>query len=188
MPRLFAAIPVPEPALSELSDILEGLRAKGWPVRWVRRDGLHITLKFYGAVAEEDVSTVETALGRATESVGSFRLCGARVEAFPPGRRARVVWMSLAASRDLELLQGRVERGNAAESQPVERRPFRPHITLGRVEQGARLPPSALTGPVVQGDIGFLADRVVLFESRSGRGGSVYTPRLTIGLKSCPVV
>ena len=52
MIRLFVAIPVPEPALSALQARLRDLRSRKWPVRWVREDGLHLTLKFLGWVED----------------------------------------------------------------------------------------------------------------------------------------
>ena len=60
-----------------------------------------------------------------------------------------------------------------------EGRPFRPHITLGRVREGLRLPPGAMSHleglPPGQP---FTADRIVLFESRLTTEGPVYSVRL----------
>ena len=51
--RLFAAVPVAEPARAEILAVLARLRASEWPVRWVQDEGLHLTLKFFGEVASE---------------------------------------------------------------------------------------------------------------------------------------
>lgn len=186
--RLFAGIPVPEPALSELSSVLDGLRSRDWPVRWVRKEGLHLTLKFFGQVASERVPPLEAALVEAAEGCGPLSLCMTGIGSYPPGHRARVIWIGLDAPGGLELLQDRVERICEIAGYPLEGRPFRPHITLGRVIDGQTLPPKVLTGFPESFDIPFLADRVVLYESRPGRGGSIYTPLHMIGLTSCPVV
>jgi len=48
--RLFAAIPIPDPARGQILDLLGDLRQGDWPVRWVHDEGLHLTLKFFGEV------------------------------------------------------------------------------------------------------------------------------------------
>jgi 2'-5' RNA ligase len=85
-------------------------------------------------------------------------------------------------------LQDRIERACQTLGYAVEGRPFRPHITLGRVQEGEWLPPNALARFSGEYEIAFLADRLQLLESRPGRGGSQYLTRQTIALAPCPVV
>jgi 2'-5' RNA ligase len=186
--RLFAGIPVPEPAQTELGLVLHELQSKGWPVRWVREGGLHLTLKFFGWVDDDRISQIEESLERAAEGFEAIPLSCTGLGSFPGGRRARVLWAALEAPPSLELLQDRVERGAELLGFPLEGRPFRPHITLGRVEKDAVLPANAAVLLHSRLNINFLADRLVVFESRIGRGGSVYTPRHTVGLSPCPAV
>src|SRR6476661_4630708 len=56
--RCFAALPVPEDAAAALAQVVAPLRAGSWPVRWVRPEGIHITLKFYGEVAEDRAESI----------------------------------------------------------------------------------------------------------------------------------
>ena len=60
--RLFAAVPVPEPAREQILKLLAKLREAGWPVRWVHDEGLHMTLKFFGEVAPERLDVIAEAL------------------------------------------------------------------------------------------------------------------------------
>lgn len=186
--RLFAGIPVPEPALSELVSLLEQLRGRNLPVRWVRDKGIHLTLKFFGQVGAAQVPVLSAALADATEGFGPFGLAAAGLGSFPPGRRAKIVWIGVEAPSGLEVLQHRVERACERVGCPVDGRPFQPHITLGRVTEGSSLPARALAGLPVPAEVRFLADRVVLYESRPARGGSIYSPVSTIELTPCPVV
>ena len=84
----------------------------------------------------------------------------------------------------LELLVHRVERACAGLGFPVEGRPFRPHVTLGRVREGRRLPEPAVRA--IEGAelpaASFMAERVVLYESLPGPGGSRYEERATFPL------
>lgn len=180
--RLFAAVPLPEQALAEAGEILARLRESGWPVRWVRPEGLHITLKYFGEVVPERFDTIAEMLGFAISGAPRLPLSLAGVGAFPSLDRPRVVRLDLAGdTHGLELLQDRLERGGLRIGFPPEGRPFHPHITLGRVKEGQRLPPEA--APLlrsVRGGQPFEADRVVLYESIQADFGPSYDPRSEI--------
>ena len=186
--RLFAALPVVGPAQRELTGLLQTLRERDWPVRWIRAEGIHLTLKFFGPVPPDRILPIENALSHAADGFGPIPLACSGLGSFPPGKRARVVWVGVEGASALELLQDRVERACEAEGYPLEGRPFRPHITLGRVQEGRALPPEAFAGIASDLEVPFLADRMVLFESKPGPGGSVYRPHRTFALSSCAAV
>ena len=168
--------------------VLSQLYSRNWPVRWVRPEGVHLTLKFFGAVSDETASQLIPALAAAAEGIGPIPVSCAGLGSFPPGRRAKVIWMSVESPGSLELLQDAVERACLPLGFPVEGRPFRPHITLGRVKEGAQLPTGDLTELEPDIAIPFLADRLVLFQSQPGRGGSVYSHLHSFALRPCAAV
>ena len=186
--RLFAGIPVPQPALSQLQAILRDLQARSWPVRWVRPEGLHLTLKFFGSVAERTAEALVPALATASDGMGAIPISCAGIGSFPPGQRAKVIWLGIDAPGALELLQDAVERACVPLGFPVEGRPFRPHITLGRVKNEEKLPPRALETIETTPEVPFLAERLVLFQSQPGRGGSVYREFHSFSLGPCAAV
>jgi 2'-5' RNA ligase len=82
------------------------------------------------------------------------------------------------------LLQDRIERGGEQLGFPPEGRAFHPHLTLGRVREGQRLPPRWQDElERVPPGSPFLADRVVLFESQLGADGPTYSTRHVVPLK-----
>ena len=181
--RLFVAVPLPPPALEEAGALLRPLAALDWPVRWVREDGLHITLKFFGEVTSDRLDAIEEMLQFATAGMGPLQLALAGGGAFPSARHPRVLRLEVTAGADLELLQDRLERGAEQIGFAPEGRPFRPHITLGRVREGHRLPAGAMRQlETLPTGASFLADQVVLFESRQARGGPAYSARLVQAL------
>jgi RNA 2',3'-cyclic 3'-phosphodiesterase len=183
--RLFAALPIAEPARGEIARLLARLREPGWPLRLVHDQGLHLTMKFFGEVAPGRLEVIEEAVRAAVPGTGALPMQLTEVGAFPSGRRARIIWVGLDAPPGLELLQDRLERRTEAIGFPPEGSPFRPHVTLGRVREGHRLPPGALESLEGQYDpVGFLASELVLYESVLGRGGPHYEPRLTLELAS----
>ena len=176
--RLFVAVPIPSPALERAGNLLRELSALEWPVRWVRDDALHLTLKFFGEVTSDRVDPIEEMVQFATEGLHPLPMTLLGGGGFPSHRHPRVLRLEIEASPELELLQDRLERGGEEIGFAPEGRPFRPHLTLGRVREGHRLPAGAMAhleslphGPA------FLADRVVLFESRLTRGGPAYSVR-----------
>jgi RNA 2',3'-cyclic 3'-phosphodiesterase len=181
--RLFAAVPVAEPARGELAGLLGRLRGRELPVRWVQDEGLHLTLKFFGEVGAERLEVIVEAIQQAngTDEALPMRLDG--LGAFPGPRRPRVLWIGIEAPPALELLQDRLERRCDAIGFPPESVPYRPHVTLGRVREGERCPlrlVEAAAAPVQP--VEFLATDVVLYESVPGRGRPSYEPRFAMPL------
>jgi len=181
--RLFAAVPLPELGRSECAKVLAEARASGWPVRWVKDDLAHITLKFFGEVAPERLDVIAEAVQGAASGAEPMSLRLQSLGAFPTFRRPRVVWLGVEAPPTLELLKDRVERFAEGIGFPPEGVPFRPHVTLGRVREGQRLPHGALESCAIEAEgVPFVADTVVLFESSLTSTGPEYTPRLSLTL------
>jgi 2'-5' RNA ligase len=181
--RLFAALPIPDPAREEVAALLAQLRASGWPVRWIGDEGLHVTLKFYGEVAPERLEVIEESVRLAARGTGPLPLRLDELGAFPSAQYARVLWLGLEGPPALELLQDRLERSGEAIGFPPEGRPFRPHVTLGRVREGHRIPANALDEYEVE-KLPLLAEELVLYESLLSPQGPRYEPRLTLPLGS----
>jgi 2'-5' RNA ligase len=179
--RLFAAVPVPEPARGQILKLLGKLREAGWPVRWVHDEGLHMTLKFFGEVAPERLDVIAEALRFAAQGADPLALELGELGAFPSRNRPRVLWVGVQAPAALEVLQDRMERGCEAIGFPPEGAPFQPHITLGRVREGQRLPTGGLEDHADGFErVPFVAQQLVLYESLLTTGGLRYESRLTL--------
>jgi len=179
--RLFAAVPVSEPAREQIFMLLGTLRGAGWPVRWVHDEGLHMTLKFFGEVAPERLDVIAEALRYAAHGAEAQGLQLGELGAFPSRNRPRVLWVGVQAPAGLELLQDRMERGCEAIGFPPEGAPFQPHITLGRVREGQRLPTGGLDDHADGFEqVSFVARQLVLYESLLTTAGLRYESRLTL--------
>ena len=175
--RLFVALPVEGEARNELQLKLAGYRQRDWPVKWVRDEGLHVTVKFLGEVEPDRVIDLRSALREASAGTPSLTFRPTELGAFPNFARARVLWAGYETETALELMVHRIEQATEALGFPVEGRPFRPHVTLGRIREGGRLPREG--AELLENEpltAGFTTDRLVLFESRSDRGGAHYAP------------
>jgi 2'-5' RNA ligase len=181
--RLFAAVPIPDPARTQILDLLTNLRSGDWPVRWVHDEGLHLTLKFFGEVGAERLDVIVEALRFAAEGSGPQSLVLGELGAFPSRSRPRILWVGIEAPPSLELLQDRIERGSEAIGFPPEGTPFQPHVTLGRVREGQRIPRRGLDDHAGRFQpVPFVAQELVLYESVLTTTGPRYESRLTLDL------
>jgi RNA 2',3'-cyclic 3'-phosphodiesterase len=181
--RLFAAVPIAEPARGQILELLTDLRQGDWPVRWVHDEGLHLTLKFFGEVAAERLDVITEALRFAAEGAGPQPLSLSELGAFPSRSRPRILWVGVQAPPSLELLQDRIERGSEAIGFPPEGTPFQPHVTLGRVREGQRIPAGGLEDHAGRfKPVPFLGQELVLYESVLTTSGPRYESRLTLDL------
>jgi 2'-5' RNA ligase len=179
--RLVAAVPVPDPAREQSLRLLGKVREAGWPVRWVHDEGLHMTLKFFGEVAPERLDVIAEALRFAADGADTLALELGELGAFPSRNRPRVLWVGVQAPPALEVLQDRIERGCEAIGFPPEGAPFQPHVTLGRVREGQRLPTGGLEDHADGFErVSFTAQQLVLYESLLTTTGLRYESRLTL--------
>ena len=144
--RTFIAVELPAPVREALAQVCLQLAAAwaGGPVRWTPTDNLHLTLRFLGDTDEERIGPVRDLLDGIAAAAVPLELDLGVVGAFPNVRRPRVIWAGLEGEgrEGLDLLQGRVEHGVRALGWEREGRAFHPHLTLGRVRQGAPEPPA----------------------------------------------
>ena len=179
-PRLFFAVPISEPARRVVADLMERVQAAvddgTARIRWVRVEGLHLTLRFLGPTPVERVPDLERALAAIGGSEAPFAVTLSGAGAFPDPAYPRTLWLGIGAGADrLAALAGRLA-AEAAEGGELGTRPFAPHLTIARTD-GLRFAPAAaraLRDAAADLDAGFTADRVVLFRSILGRGPARY--------------
>lgn len=137
--RAFVAVELPESVrqglTAEIRRLVESV-GQG-PVRFVRPEGVHLTLKFLGEVPASKVDVVVQAVASAVEQVGPFETTAGGFGAFPDPKRPRVLWVGVEdASGGLSRLQSAVEGALVPLGFENEDRPFHPHLTLGRARRG----------------------------------------------------
>ncbi|MGA8035620.1 MAG: RNA 2',3'-cyclic phosphodiesterase [Candidatus Acidiferrales bacterium] len=131
--RLFVAITPPEEIRQRLIRTMEQLKPLSrWP-RWVRPEGLHLTLKFLGDVEPEQLDAVVAAL-REVRAARPIEIQFRGVGSFSKHDRPRVLWAGLRESEELAALAASVERRMLALGFANEEREFSPHITLARIQ------------------------------------------------------
>ena len=134
--RLFIAIELSDEVKAALRASQRMLSAFDRTVRWVTDEQMHLTLKFLGEVADDAVEEVNVAAELVVEASLPFEMVIAGCGCFPPGGRVRVVWVGVdEPGGALAACGARCEARYTEIGFDRERRPFSPHLTLGRVRE-----------------------------------------------------
>jgi 2'-5' RNA ligase len=131
--RLFIAIDLPDAIKDQLRALCIGVPG----AKWVKREQLHLTVRFIGEVETAKFQEIKSAL----KSVQGepFRMAVQGMGQFPPKRAARVLWVGLDAPPALHQLHEAIEGALGRAGIAPEDRPFAAHITLGRLKTPAPL-------------------------------------------------
>ena len=179
--RAFVAIALTSDILDQIGGLQTRLKDElpSGLVRWVRPEGIHLTLKFLGDIPTEQLDAVAQAVHDASAPHAPFTLAVRGTGCFPNPHRPRVIWAGVnEPTGTLARLQRDVERMVQPLGFPSEGRPFRPHLTLGRVkgrDRGAiQTLGETVCGAAFQGGQ-MHVDTVHLIRSELLPGGAVYT-------------
>ncbi|MBN2318531.1 MAG: RNA 2',3'-cyclic phosphodiesterase [Acidobacteria bacterium] len=182
--RTFIAIPIPESCLEILEQMQRHLKASTTEVRWTKISSIHLTLKFLGEVDPAIIPDMGKALADVSKQSRKFNLRLTGLGSFPNEKSPRIVWCGILGDTDvLARLQAEVETVCADFGFAAENRPFRPHLTLGRIKGRKNL--KLLMGCIEKGtdlECGFRADCLNIYKSVLKPDGAVYTVLETITL------
>ncbi|HXW61434.1 MAG TPA: RNA 2',3'-cyclic phosphodiesterase [Candidatus Acidoferrales bacterium] len=174
--RLFAALDFPEAIRDAIRALVSRLKPLAKDARWVRVEGMHVTLKFIGYAEPEQREQIVAALAliRSNAPVEMrFRGLGF----FPTERRPRVFWCGIDASPNLAELAAHIERALLPLGVATEQRAFVPHLTLARFDSSHGLGELVRMSHQIQSlDLGATREgQFHLFESVLKRSGAEYT-------------
>jgi 2'-5' RNA ligase len=137
--RLFVALEIPKATRETLAALLARIGPTCRGARWSRPEGMHLTLKFIGEVADERAKSICAELGAVCGPSAieiDFRGAGF----FPNARHPRVLWAGVQAGPNLAELAAEIDRRLEPLGIARERREFRPHLTLARFKSEDGLP------------------------------------------------
>jgi RNA 2',3'-cyclic 3'-phosphodiesterase len=148
--RLFVALDLPDEVRRALGDLMAKLKPLSPDARWVRPEGMHVTLKFIGHAVRtgdtEKLDAVRAALA-GVRSNGPVEMYFHGVGFFPNASRPRVVWCGVKASENLAPLAADIERVLEPLGVPLEDRAFVPHLTLARFKTSRSAKPGRSNPP-----------------------------------------
>jgi 2'-5' RNA ligase len=188
--RTFIAIELDEALRAAIGRVQAKLKRLVRPgsVKWVASESIHLTLKFLGDTPSGRIPAIEAALQVACRGSSAFEFTVEGRGCFPNWHRPRVIWVAVREKgKFLARLQEDVERHVAPLGWPTEDRAFSPHLTLGRIAQGADRNDAAEIGQAVERSVVELigvqrVTAVSLIRSELRPTGAVYTRLLSVPL------
>ena len=176
--RTFIAVEITGSALEAVLRYEEQLRQFPAKVRWARPEQMHLTLKFLGEIEEAQAEAVAEALKDLTGENQAFEAELKGLGGFPNLRRPNILCAGVEAGRaELTRLADQVERALEGLGFKREKRPYSPHLTLGRVKSIKGLDP-VCKKLEADGDRSFGAfsvGEIVFFKSVLSPSGAEYT-------------
>jgi len=178
--RLFVAVDLPGQVREELGRAQGELRRHDLSdLRWVRPQGIHLTLKFLGETPAGRVAAITKALAGAIGGRRRFHLALGALGTFGGRRRPRVLWLDITGDIErVRELQAAVEEALVEVGFPPEERDFSPHLTLARVPQPGRPGTAERIAQALESVAPprseFDVREVVLMRSTLQPGGAVY--------------
>ncbi len=174
--RLFAAIDLP----SSIQDSLGKIDPQVRGVSWSDPEQLHLTLGFFGQVAESAEGVLRERL--AAIRFGAFALPIQGIGTFPGKGPPKIIWIGVGGGHPhLFQVHKRVQEAALAAGIEPDLRPWHPHITLARCHDVPMPPVRKFLDRSADFDAGmFRVEAFHLYSSKLSSAGSVYTRELTV--------
>jgi len=177
--RSFLAFEVPRGIKDVIEEIY--LAGKDLPlgVRWIALHNIHLTVVFLGDVPGEQISPLGKTAGKVCAKHQKFSIRCGELGYFGHRRHPRVLWLGLCGDTH-RMGRFRDDLQNSLKSFGIitEKRPYKPHLTLGRFKKEARpWPPldTMISDYANLNDSAHHLVELVLFKSVLTPQGAVYT-------------
>lgn len=174
--RLFIATPISSEIEKELSRIISALKSVGGPVKWVAPTNIHLTLKFLGETDKKLVPEINGIIDEIAAKHSAISSGLANLGAFPNYHRPRVFWVGLErGTEELSEVAFELDRALHNLGFAEENRPFKGHLTLGRVKFPNGL--EKLSETIKSFNVEkkpLIFDKLILFKSNLTPRGSIY--------------
>ncbi|EAU43280.1 2'-5' RNA ligase [Fulvimarina pelagi HTCC2506] len=168
MPRLFAALEIPQDVATTLTFLTGGLPS----ARWIDRENYHLTLRFFGDIEARSADELVEALDRIDRPQFPLTLQG--LGAFTP-KKPHSIYAGVGASPELIELQAEIDRIAKRLDLPSDGRKFMPHVTIARLRQPKdRDVAKYLAEKGGYRSPSFLVKRFGLYSSKASIGGGPY--------------
>ncbi|GGL42447.1 RNA 2',3'-cyclic phosphodiesterase [Sporolactobacillus putidus] len=161
----FLAIPVPNKAGRLLVSNTDRLRRECVYRYWTDFRDCHITLFFFGALAPGKVERISHSMELLARETAPFAITVSEMAGFGEKLHPRVIYAGLEPSTELFQLRARAAGILSSQDFSLDRRPFKPHITLAKKWQSGTFA-GATDGDPARSGLSWIADCMVLYAVR----------------------
>lgn len=180
--RIFLAVPL-EACLQQQLSVLQRRLGDALPgVRWARPETIHLTLRFFAGVTQEDLEKIKDSVLSVKRLQRVFKVEAKGLGVFPDPVRPRVLWLGLEPVTPLQELYRHCQTALTRAGLPPEPRPFRPHLTLGRWREAGPDLRRTLRGWTPQAFGPLEVRQLVVYQSHLHPDGARHDPLLRVDL------
>ena len=134
--RLFIALELSEEQRRELTMFQARFKNHFTGVRWIKPEGMHLTLKFVGETDQAGVECISDVMDNAVQSEQPFNTVYSGRGVFPGPANARILWIGLSKGTEIVTkIAERLDSSLSGQGFKKEKQQFKPHLTIGRIRQ-----------------------------------------------------
>ncbi len=139
--RVFIALNLPSGVRTRIIELLNNLNQKYRGVKWVKSEGIHLTLYFLASVNETQLEKVKLIMQSIEGKFKELQFTTAKINAFPNLTLPRVIFLDCQQTNGNSVLKLQKLLGEKLTQAgfKIDERPWRPHITLGRIKDRLNL-------------------------------------------------
>ncbi|MCX8092683.1 MAG: RNA 2',3'-cyclic phosphodiesterase [Candidatus Goldbacteria bacterium] len=165
--RSFIGIPLNDIARDEIFKLYPDIK----DLRFIRKENLHITVKFLGEIQEKRIEKIKDIIEESCSDISKFKISCKRLSAFPSLTSARIIWVNVMDGADtIEKIYKKLENKLANIGFEKEKRKYIPHITIARAKSSIDI-----TEYLHNFEINSMASEIVLYKSDLKPNGPIYT-------------
>ena len=176
--RLFLAIELPAEIRTSLAALQRELGQLPADVKWTVKEHLHLTLRFFGEVDQQQREHIEGLLAQTAPRLEQVTAQLGKPGCFPDAGLPRVLWVGFEQGQAaLRMIASTLDAALSATELTPEDRAFVPHVTIGRSRssRGMRELGGALSHTAWRPPAAFVVGELTLFESVLSSAGPTYT-------------
>jgi len=144
--RTFIAVPVPEPLFNLREKLKATISEKTGKIRWLRKDQIHLTVKFLGDTTEDSINDVRHVMQKVADEFKPFNISIQKTGCFPKIERPRVMWIGVSGELDkLYQLVEKIQKKLNPLGFPKDEKKYHPHITIARAKYPQKKTPDIST-------------------------------------------
>ena len=175
--RTFIALDTPETVTKVALSLQSSVKVNPKAVRWVRKENIHITLRYIGSTAPGEVEKINRLLSEIVGQNSDLSLNISGTGCFPKKERPRILW--LGVDGDVVELKLLVEMINSEMDQlgyPQEERNYSPHISIGRIRYPQKVTPDVTDFLSAEYEaISWNIPKIIFYQSELLPSGAIYS-------------
>ena len=175
--RTFIALDTPETVTKVALSLQSSVKVNPKAVRWVRKENIHVTLRYIGPTAPGEVEKINRLLSEIVGQNSDLSLKVSGTGCFPKKERPRILWLGVDGDVvELKLLVEMINSEMVQLGYPQEERNYSPHISIGRIRYPQKVTPDVTDFLSAEYEpISWNIPKIIFYQSELLPSGAIYS-------------